>query len=528
MDSSDEDGKAEALSPSKSPKESSGLNSSSSAATPAAAGSTTQGRNSSMSTSSSSSKKGKKGRRNNQGVSSSSTTGSPKSDNEKSAPLSASPASASSSIILKRSQSEDVADAKKPGDDAQPLSSPSALTLPATKNSSIEKDCSKPGVISSGAGGGDKNNDVSSSGAEEKAEKKPPSVIVKFGKQDGTYYSKKQDSLSSVTVSNKKEKEKNHKHPGENNSNSVGANSSASISTIPIAKREIKESSEAKSNNTSVTISSTNQVGQNASKDLDRKSVNSGPAEVMLSKAQRRVGVNDVNPSQAASLFPKDDKKDGNEAKSESVEKISVKVEPVDNSVDVAKKVPPVSIIGDRIIGSTDAGLNHKSPSSKVLPSSSTAPTSLTVTVDKSKLDLKPLDGKSGPALNQGHPGFGRVGAGKTESDRPATSGLTIEKTFSTPMSSTASSATSATPTSSSSSIVSASKDSPAKIIPLLPSVTVTSSNLVKVDLKSSALSLTTNKKPEAPAPMDTSSSAMAPRNDRPGTPPRINTELLR
>jgi hypothetical protein len=47
----------------------------------------------------------------------------------------------------------------------------------------------------------DRAGDVSSSA--EVAEKKPPSVIVKFGKQDGTYYSKKQELFPPSTTTRK-------------------------------------------------------------------------------------------------------------------------------------------------------------------------------------------------------------------------------------------------------------------------------------------------------------------------------------
>ena len=302
----------------------------------------------------------------------------------------------------------------------------------------------------------------------------------------------------------KKEKERNHKYGSE----SVGTNnsSSASISTISITKREFKDSNESKSNNSSI-VNLTAQTAQNLSKDAgDKKLTNVNNSD---STKQIKGRPNETNSSLTSSIsLTADDKKNdsgANDSKSENVDKVSVKVEPIDSGVDITKKVMTVTIGG-----SADAASNHKSPTSRPLSST---------TFDKSKVDLKILDGKPVTASPPKHPGFGRVGAGKVGLDRQSVAPYNFDKS------------TSAT-TTSSTSITSSSpslKDSPAKIIPLLPSVTVTSSSLVKVDLKSSSTpaTMTTSLKRSETSlqvtPMDVSPS----KNERAGSPPRINTELL-
>jgi hypothetical protein len=327
---------------------------------------------------------------------------------------------------------------------------------------------------------------VSSSSADDRTEKKPPSVIVKFGKQDGTYYSKKQD-VNPSSSNNKKEKERNHKYSDVGNSNNVSANSSGSgVSTISICKRETKDY-DSKSNN------GLSSVGQNLSKENDRKSGAGGNTNEAISgspsgkpKGFSRPNFNETSSPATAS----DDKRAEADTKAD-LDKVPVKVEPMDTSSEAGSGKKPTS---------SESTSNHKSPFPKAAAS---------VGLDKLKVDLKNSDGKSGAGNPNPH-GFGRIGGGKVGLDRQSTtsSSLTIEKTAPT---SSASSSSSSNATL---------KDNPAKIIPLLPSVTVTTSNLVKVDLKSSA------KRPDSP-PLSLSTRT-APDEPRAASPPRINTELLR
>lgn len=191
------------------------------------------------------------------------------------------------------------------------------------------------------------------------------------------------------------------------------------------------------------------------------------------------------------------------------------------------------------ISGSTSSSNHNNSKSSSSSPPVKTSTCS--VTLDKSKVDLKmsePAVKTSNNTNNSGltpshpsYPGFGRVGGGKVGLDRQSVAAPP-------PQPPTDKSASMPAPTT---------KDSPAKIIPLLPSsVTVTSSNYVKVELKSGSSSSIggtsspsgAGKRPSStsaaeilssspPSAMDTSSHRTASEERRALSPSRITTELL-